>query len=65
MSEPRRIQQFVFNIGDKVLVKEICRPGVIERLMVCSDGLQYCVAYWNDSNRKAEWLYEWELELHD
>lgn len=53
---------FQFTIGQKVMVKEIQRPGVVEILQFDSLGIQVKVAYWDNSDRKSAWLYEWELE---
>lgn len=41
---------------------EINRPGVVTSLRVDHCGRAYLVAYWNDCQRKEEWVYEWELE---
>lgn len=51
-----------YGIGDRVMIKEIQRPGVVKAVTVDYLGLQYSVAYWNDSNRKNEWIAEDELE---
>lgn len=53
---------FIYGIGQKILVKEIQRPGVVTCMRVTSFGKECLVAYWNDGNRKEEWMYEWELE---
>lgn len=54
---------FKFAIGDKVIVKEIQRPGTVKALTVDYLGLQYSVHYWNDGHKKQEWLLEDEIEL--
>ena len=59
----RLVQNFKFNLRDKVLIREIHRPGVVDSLIVDNLGPQYRVCYWNDSNRKTEWMYGWELDL--
>ena len=55
------IAEFAYSIGDKVTVKEIFRPGVIESLIVDNRGMMYEVAYWDESSRCSVWLYDWEL----
>lgn len=62
-SSPRRTEHFAFNLMDKVIIREIHRPGVIDSLIIDSLGRQYRVVFWNDGSRNAHWLYEWELEL--
>lgn len=52
-----------YGIGDRVMIKEIQRPGVVKAVALDYLGLQYSVAYWNDDNRKNdEWIAEDELE---
>lgn len=53
---------FKFNIKDKVLVREIQRPGVVDAMTVDYLGIQYRVAYWDNSERKTVWLPEEELD---
>lgn len=57
-----RTETFKFNLGDKVIIHEIQRPGIVALLRVTSIGRDYLVDYLNDGTRKSEWLYEWELE---
>lgn len=54
--------EFAFKLGERVLIQEIGRCGVVDSLLVDSLGPQFRVAYWNDGIRKSEWLYAWELE---
>lgn len=56
-----RTEQFKFDLLDKVMINEIQRPGVVEVVRLDPIGRSYLVCYWNDSNRKSEWLYEWEI----
>lgn len=54
---------FEFGIKQRVQVKELSRPGIITGLMVETDGgLIYRVAYWNNGDRKIEWLFAEELD---
>ena len=53
---------FAYSIGDEAMVKHIGMIGVIDQLIVCQQGLQYGVHYWNDGDRFYHTLYEWELE---
>ena len=61
----RRIERFKFNLCDRVLVKEIQRPGVVDTLLIDGLGVQYWVSYWNDSKRERVLMFEWELELRN
>ena len=54
--------EFRFDIGAKVRVKELGRPGVVDSLMVDGMGLQYRVTYWDNGERKSAWVYAEELE---
>lgn len=56
-----RAQNFVFDLNEQVMVREIQRPGKIEALMIDFLGVQYRVAYWDNSERKTVWLHEEEL----
>jgi len=62
---PGRTEHFKFNLCDRVLLKEIQRPGVVDALLVDGLGAQYWVNYWNDSKRERALLFEWELELRN
>lgn len=53
---------FEFSIRDRVLIREIQRPGVIEAITIDYFGIQYRVSYWDNSERKSVWLPEHELE---
>lgn len=57
-----RVEHFKFNLEDKVLVREIQRPGVVEALTIDFLGPQYRVVYWDNSERKTAWLKAEELE---
>jgi hypothetical protein len=58
-----RTEHFKFNLSDKVIVKEVQRPGRVESLMIDFLGPQYRVAYWDNGERKTVWLNADELEL--
>lgn len=53
---------FDFKVGDRVLVKEIQRPGRVELVQMDFLGTQYRVAFWDNSKRENVWLYPDELE---
>ncbi len=59
---PKYSVEFAHSIGDRVLVKEIQRPGIIKALTIDYLGPQYSVHFWNDGNRRIEWLTESEVE---
>jgi hypothetical protein len=54
--------EFEFNLGDKVMIKEIQRPGRIEMIHIDCLGVQYRVAYWDNSKRESNWLFADEVE---
>lgn len=59
----RRVEHFKFNLEDKVLVREIQRPGVIEAITIDFLGVQYRCVYWDNSERKTVWLKADEMDL--
>lgn len=57
-----RVEHFEYDLNEKVLIREVHRPGVIESLCVDFLGPQYRVAYWDNSERRTVWLKADELE---
>lgn len=53
---------FTFSLGDKVMVREIQRPGRVELVQLDMLGTMYRVAFWDNAERKSVWLYADELE---
>ena len=60
----RRKQDFHYDLGDKVKLLEIDRPGIVTGLCVDNVGIQYRVVYWNNCDRKTEWVYDQEIQPH-
>lgn len=54
-----------FQLGQKILVREIQRPGRVDMIQIDSVGTQYRVAYWDNGDRKTTWLYEDEIEARN
>lgn len=54
-------QNFKFMPRDKVHILDINRPGVVTGCLLELDGRSYRVAYWNNGERKVEWILEEEL----
>ena len=48
--------------GETIVIVEIQRPGIITAIMQDDYGISYRVCYWNNGERKAEWLMEAELK---
>ena len=57
----KRLETFEFNLGDKVIINELQRPGKVEALMIDFLGVQYRVAFWDNSQRQTVWLSADEL----
>ena len=57
-----RVEHFKFDVNDKVIIREVQRPGVVEALTIDFLGPQYRVVYWDNSDRKTVWLKADELE---
>ena len=51
-----------FKVGDRVLVKEIQRPGRVEMIQLDFLGIQYRIAFWDNAKRESCWLYADEIE---
>jgi hypothetical protein len=62
-SESGRVEHFRFNLNDRVIILEIQRPGKVEALMIDYIGVQYQVAYWDNSKRETTWLHADELDI--
>ena len=61
-TSPGRTEQFKFDLKDRVIIREIQRPGVVEALMIDFLGPQYRVIYWDNSKRETAWLCADELD---
>jgi hypothetical protein len=57
-----RVERFKFDLRDKVIIREVQRPGVVEALTVDYLGAQYRVVYWDNSERKTTWLHADEID---
>ncbi len=53
---------YAYSIGSRVVIAETGHPGVITGLMTESAGSAYRIVWWNNGERKQEWLYEYELK---
>lgn len=60
MSE--RTEIFKFNLNDRVMVREIQRPGRVKALTIDYLGVQYLVGFWENGKRESVWLHADELE---
>lgn len=60
MSE--RTEIFKFDLNDRVMVKEIQRPGKVDALTIDYLGVQYRVGFWENGKRESVWLHADELE---
>lgn len=59
---PEHTVTLQFAVGDKILVKEIQRPGRVELIQHDFLGTQYRVCFWDNSKRENVWLYPDEIE---
>lgn len=54
--------EFHHPIGAHVKIVETDHPGIVTGLLMDSLGDQYRVVWWNNGERKQEWLYSYEIE---
>jgi hypothetical protein len=60
---PSYNQTLAYQVQDRVMIREIQRPGRVEMIQVDFLGVTYRVAYWDNSERKQVWLYADEIEM--
>jgi len=58
---PEKDIHIKFDLKDRVLIREVQRPGVVDAITLDYLGIQYRVAYWDNSKRETVWLPEEEL----
>ena len=54
--------EFAFDIGDKVHIADY--PDIEGRVIGLSyrnEGITHCVVWWQNGERKQEWVHDWEL----
>lgn len=51
-----------FELGQKVIVKELERPGVVTSILAVPGSVTYQVRYFWDGEAKEVYLYDWEIE---
>lgn len=51
-----------FDIRDKVRITGLCVNGLVVAILVCEDGIQYRVRYFDNAQVKHEYFYDFELE---
>lgn len=57
-----RTEEFKFDLHDRVIIREIQRPGIIVGLLIDHLGVQYHVRYWDNSDKNYVWLQADEIE---
>jgi len=53
--------EFKFALKESVVVLAIGMVGTVDSVSRNINGEQYRVVYWNDGERRQEWLYDWEI----
>ena len=53
--------EFDYAIEDRVEIVEIGRLGVVEAMSTSVNGHEYRVVFWNNGDRKSEWMRPWEI----
>ena len=52
---------FKYDIGDPVKIIDLEVHGKIDSLSVDFNNKMYRVVYWINGERKATWVYDWEI----
>ena len=50
-----------FRLHQRVMIKEIERPGIVKQINIADGGIQYEVRYFWDGEVKTVWFYADEL----
>lgn len=56
------LKGLAFQLGDKVCISELKRPGRIKAIYISEDGIQYNVRYFDDGKAQTVYFYEEELQ---
>lgn len=51
-----------YEIGEHVWLKDAGKKALIQQILFSFDGVQYQVAYWDDSVRRIEWVFPCEIK---
>lgn len=51
-----------FALGQKVLLREVQRPGKVEAITIDFLGITYRIGYWDNGDRKTVWVPADDLE---
>ena len=62
MSDSLHTVTLQFSLKQRVRVKDINRTGVVTGITIDGEGLTYRVVYWDNSQRRSEWLFDFEIE---
>jgi hypothetical protein len=54
---------FKYDLQQTVRVKAIGITGKIDSMLTGVNGEEYRVVYWYNGERKAVWMYDWEIEV--
>lgn len=55
-------RQYQYLMGEEVKIKAIAVYGKVDAVLFENNAEMYRVVYWNNSERYAVWLYDWEIE---
>lgn len=59
---PKATIEFDYSIGDAVRIVDIDRTGRVIALLRDNDGVSYRVTYWDNGQRRTEWLFLYEIK---
>jgi len=56
------INSIIFNVGDAITVRSNSDiKGIITAILLTDTGIEYKISYWDELDRKQEWLQACEL----
>lgn len=55
-------KEIKFDLEQRVTITELQRPGVVVGISIESRGIQYEVRYFDNSEARQVYFFEWELK---
>lgn len=50
-----------YSIGQTVMIRSCKIKATVQQVLFNVEGVQYQISFWDDSNRKVEWVFKHEI----